>query len=259
LKIKMAKRYGKTKRVYSAAQINRINRKYSKGPQGGGGSGGSVLKDELAALAEAGGGGGGQPSLSGSHSYDTEFGYLVAYLPLQPGLDFFNNANRDQRNFGRDVDGLDMFSNSIMTDADYATVMSDATHITFIVGANGEQDNAPGTFTNGIVYTKAQIVTDPNVTTVNTASADRLMRETYLTTDASANTWHDEDVGTDGTGSDASRLGVASNKLVEYGQSSKGYNNVARYGGTLVTDHYEYTGNWITVWVTNSGVAPVLS
>ena len=57
----------------------------------------------------------------------------------------------------------------------------------------------------------------------------------------------------------ASFLGHASNKLFEFGNSPLGYNNVSRAGGTFVTDHYEYSGNWVSAWVTESGVAPVLA
>jgi len=206
--------------------------------------------------AVGGGGGGGQPSLSGSHTYDTEFGYLVAYLSLDTSWEV--NA-RTKGDFGISSPT----ANSIMTDADYATVMSDATHITILVGdfGSGDQSKLPSdpTFTHkGIVYTKQQVVTDPNVTTMNTTNADTLGRESAV--GAYNMFWHDEDTGTDLTGDDASILAENAGKLREIGSSSLGYNNVSAVGGVALTGtEREYSGNWLSIWVTNSGVAPVLA
>ena len=206
--------------------------------------------------AVGGGGGGGQPSLSGSHTYDTEFGYLVAYLSLDTSWEV--NA-RTKGDFGISSPT----ANSIMTDADYATVMSDATHITILVGdfGSGDQSKLPSdpTFTHkGMVFTKQQVVTDPNVTTVNTISADTLGRE--ATVGGYYMFWHDEISGTGLGGVDYSFVGEFQGEIRDWGSSSLGYNNVSAVGGVPVTDTGRaYTGNWVSIWITNSGVAPVLS
>ena len=208
-----------------------------------------------------GGGGGGQPSLSGSHTYDTEFGYMVAYLSLDTSWDLNTRVVRD---FGIPDDGLTMTSNSRMSDADYATVMSDATHISILVGsfASGDQNKLPSdpTFTHkGMVFTKQQVVTDPNVTTMNTTTADTIGRES-TNIGGYDMFWHDEDSGTELTGTDYSFVGEFQGQIRDWGSSSRGYNNVSAVGGGSVTDTgRSYTGDWVAIWVTNSGVAPVLS
>ena len=156
----------------------------------------------LPAVGGGGGGGGGQPSLSGNHSYDAEFGYLVAYLSLDTS---WNQTLRQVRDFGLPADGLTMLGNSRMSDADYATVMSDATHISILIGnySNADYDKPPSgpAFPfKGMVFTKDQVVTNPNVTTLNTISADTLGRESAV--GGYDMFWHDEDAGTDLAGTD---------------------------------------------------------
>lgn len=205
-------------------------------------------------------GGGGQPSLSGNHSYDAEFGYLVAYMSLDTSWD---QNLRQVRDFGLPADGLTMLGNSRMSDADYATVMSDATHISILIGdyAQADYNKAPSdpTFPHkGMVFTKDQVVTNPNVTTLNTISADTLGRESAV--GGYDLFWHDEDAGSDIVGTDYSFVGEFQGEIRDWGSSLRGYNNVSAVGGVAVTDTgREYAGDWVAVWVTNSGVAPVLS
>ena len=207
-----------------------------------------------------GGGGGGQPSLSGNHSYDAEFGYLVGYFSLDTSWD---QNLRQVRDFGLPADGLTMLGNSRMSDADYATVMSDATHISILIGdyAQADYDKAPSDATfphKGMVFTKDQVVTNPNVTTLNTISADTLGRESAV--GGYDMFWHDEISGSGLGGVDYSFVGEFQGEIRDWGSSSLGYNNVSAVGGVAVTDTGRaYTGDWVAVWVTNSGVAPELS
>ena len=203
-------------------------------------------------LPAVGGGGG----VIGNYTQDPEFGYMVAYLSLDTSWEVNTRTKGD---FGISSPQ----TNSIMTDADYATVMSDAPHITILVGdfGSGDQSKLPSdpTFTHkGMVFTKQQVVTDPNVTTVNTISADTLGRE--ATVGGYYMFWHDEISGTGLGGVDYSFVGEFQGEIRDWGSSSLGYNNVSAVGGVPVTDTGRaYTGNWVSIWITNSGVAPVLS
>ena len=200
-----------------------------------------------------GGGGGGQPSLNGTHSYDTEFGYLVAKLTLDTT---FHTNPRNQGNVT--IDGA---SNQIMTDADFATVMSDATHITFCFESSGSVLTLPSAQANrAIVHTKAQIVDDPNVLTFPTTSLSTLGQ---TNTSGYGIIWHNENTGADLTGSDYSGLGILLSGVADashWGLSSIGYNQVSHNNQSTEQASYRtYNQDIMTIWVTNSGVAPVLT
>lgn len=256
----MAKRYGKTKRVYSTRQIQAINRKFgTKGPAyAGGGSGGYT------SAAAAVGGGGSAPVLSGNHTYDPEFGWCVAILNADTT---YESATRTKQDFGIPADGLTMTLNSIMTDADYALVMDTATYITFdIVDPSGSPQNTLPSQrnTDGVVFTKAAITTEPNVSGTNLTNAENLGRETIKS--GIRTFWHDEDVGDDFNTNDQSGFVFRSNQLRLYGNSALGSNEVQQRGNTGIaggtsTGDYIFWGNnqYLLVWVTNLPTAPVLS
>lgn len=199
------------------------------------------------------------PNVVGNHSYDDEFGYLVAFLSLDTG---WRTNTRTVRDFGLSGDGLTMTPNSIMSDADFTSVMAQATYISILVGSNGSENTAPSNAAyshKGIVFTKQQVVTDPNVTAMSTTSALNMGRE-GIELGGYSMFWHDEDTGSGLSGSDYSFVGHFQGNLRDWGSSSKGYNNVSAVGSSAVTDTgREYTGDWLAVWMTNSSVAPVLS
>ena len=240
------KRYSRTKRVYSTRQIQAINRKFgTKGPayvRGGGGGYTSAAAS------------GGQAVLSGTHSYDSTFGYSVAKLNMNTT---FNTNPRNQGNVT--INGA---LDQIMTDADFTLVMSDATHITICFESTVTVLTLPSAQTNrAIVHTKAQIVTDPNVTQFPTTSLSTLGQT--VAASAYGMIWHDEDSGATLSGGDYSGLGVllSSNAAAEqWGTSVLGYNEVSHIGETSQLSGYRtYDQDIMTIWVTNSGVAPVLS
>jgi len=253
----MAKRYGRTKRLYTSTQINRINRKYSKGGSSGGGSGGSVLKAELAALE------GVQPTISGEYTQDPEFGYIVGTFSVDTSFwnATFNEATGTQLQLGT------LASNRYMPDADFQIVMSDATHITFIFvdTAGGTHNVTPSARTfaeadskGAVVFTKDAICTTPNVKTFTTTS---LLDFQKPNVNDVSQIWHNEDTGSDLTGADFSYFGIPTGeaKVVHESQSSVGFNQVSNQGGRVVGSSREYTASTMQIWVTNSGVAPVLA
>jgi len=202
-------------------------------------------------------------TFSGSHTYDPEFGWCVAILNVDTT---YESATRTKQDFGIPADGLTMTLDSIMRDADYAQVMNDATYITFdIVDPSGSPQNTLPSQreTNGVVFTKAAITTEPNVSGTNLTNAENLGRETIKS--GIRTFWHDEDVGDDFNTNDQSGFVFRSNQLRLYGNSALGSNEVQQRGntgqatGTSTGDYVNWGNNqYLLVWVTNSPTAPVL-
>ena len=209
--------------------------------------------------------GAAQPSLIGNYTYDPEFGYCVGILNVNTS---FESAPRTKQDFGIPADGLTMTLDSIMTDADYVTVMSDATHVSFdIVSPTGSPQNTLPSErnTDGVVFTKAAITTVPNVSGTSTTTAENLGRET-VTVGGIRTFWHDEDTGNDFQTSDQSGFVFRSNELRLYANSFLGSNDIQQRGntgvagGTSTGDYINWDADqYLLVWVTNSAVAPVLS
>ena len=210
-----------------------------------------------------GGGGGGQPSIGLDASYDTEFGYIVGNFAVDTSLwnASFTEATGTQLKLGT------LFGNRYMPDADFQTVMSDATHITFIFvdTSQGTHNVAPSARTfaeadskGAVVFTKDAICTTPNVKTFTTTSLQDFQKPAL---NSVSQIWHNEDTGSDLTGGDFSYFGVPTGlgKVVHESQSSLGFNQVSQQGGAVVGSSIEYTATSMQIWVTNSGVAPVLS
>ena len=196
---------------------------------------------------------GGAPKLSGTYAYDPDYGYLVAKLSMD--TTFHTNA----RNQG-DV-YLSSALNTIMSDADFATVMGSATHITFCFEDSTTVLTLPSEQTNrAIVHTKAQIVTDPNVTTFPTTSLSTLGQNGST---GYGIIWHDENTGADLSGADYSGLGVllsSDASANHWGLSTLGYNQVSHAGQNSEPATYRtYDQDVMMIWVTTSGVAPTLS
>ena len=213
--------------------------------------------------AIGGGGGGGQPSIGIDASYDTEFGYLVGNFSVDTSFwnASFIEATGTQLKLGT------IAGNRYMPDADFQTVMSDATHITFIfVDTTGGTHNitpsartfAEADSQGAVVFTKAAICTTPNVKTFTTTGLQQFQLPSANNV---SQIWHNEDTGSDLTGADFSYFGVPAGlaKVVHESQSSVGFNQVSNHGGTVVGSSREYTANSMQIWVTNSGVAPELS
>ena len=213
--------------------------------------------------AVGGGGGGGQPSIGIDASYDTEFGYLVGNFSVDTSFwnASFIEATGTQLQLGT------IAGNRYMPDADFQTVMSDATHITFIfVDTTGGTHNvtpsartfAEADSKGAVVFTKDAICTTPNVKTFTTTGLQQFQLPSANNV---SQIWHNEDTGSDLTGADFSYFGVPAGeaKIVHESQSSVGFNQVSNQGGTVVGSSREYTAATMQIWVTNSGVAPVLS
>lgn len=202
-------------------------------------------------------------AFSGSYTYDPEFGWCAAILNADTS---YESAVRTKQDFGIPADGLTMILDSIMSDADWAQVMNDATYITFdIVDPSGSPQNTLPSQreTNGVVFTKAAITTEPNISGTNIVNADDLGRETIKS--GIRTFWHDEDVGDDFNTNDQSGFVFRSNELRLYGNSSLGSNEVQQRGntgqqtGTSTGDYVNWgTNQYLLVWVTNSSTAPVL-
>ena len=214
------------------------------------------------------GGGGGQPSIGIAASYDTEFGYLVGNFSVDTSFwnaSFLEATDETQLQLGNDP--ATIAGNRYMPDADFQTVMSDATHITFIfVDTTGGTHNitpsartfAEAESKGAVVFTKDAICTTPNVKTFTTTGLQQFQTPTL---NSVSQIWHNEDTGSDLTGADFSYFGipVGSAKVVHESQSSVGFNQVSSQGGTVVGSSREYTASTMQIWVTNSGVAPVLA
>jgi len=208
-------------------------------------------------------GGGGQPSIGLDASYDTEFGYLVGNFSVDTSFwnASFIEATGTQLQLGT------IAGNRYMPDADFQTVMSDATHITFIFvdTAGGTHNVTPSARTfaeagskGAVVFTKDAICTTPNVKTFTTTGLQQFQLPSANNV---SQIWHNEDTGSDLTGADFSYFGIPAGegKVVHESQSSVGFNQVSNQGGTVVGSSREYTAATMQIWVTNSGVAPVLS
>ena len=217
----------------------------------------------FSSLPAVGGGGGGQPSIGIDASYDTEFGYLVGNFSVDTSFwnASFIEATGTQLQLGT------IAGNRYMPDADFQTVMSDATHITFIFvdTAGGTHNVTPSARTfaeadskGAVVFTKDAICTTPNVKTFTTTGLQQFQLPSANNV---SQIWHNEDTGSDLTGADFSYFGIPAGegKVVHESQSSVGFNQVSNQGGTVVGSSREYTAATMQIWVTNSGVAPVLS
>ena len=196
-------------------------------------------------------------------SYDTEFGYLVGNFSVDTSFwnASFIEATGTQLQLGT------IAANRYMPDADFQTVMSDATHITFIFvdTAGGTHNVTPSARTfaeadskGAVVFTKNAICTTPNVKTFTTTGLQQFQ---LPSANDVSQIWHNEDTGSDLTGADFSYFGIPTGlaKVVHESQSSVGFNQVSSQGGTVVGSSREYTASTMQIWVTNSGVAPVLA
>jgi len=161
---------------------------------------------------------------------------------------------------------IDGALDQVMTDADFAYLMSFATHITFCFENSTTVLTLPSAQTNrAIVHTKAQIVTDPNATQFPTTSLSTLGQQVVISNYAII--WHDEDSGATLQGGDYSGLGVLDvpADVHHWGISNLGYNAVSRNGWDLFGEpdsyavYYQSNHPIMTIWINFSGVAPVLT
>jgi len=200
----------------------------------------------------------GQVVLSGTHSYDSTFEYCAAKLNINTSW-LSNPRNQGNVTINGALD-------QIMTDADFAYLMSFATHITFCFENSTTVLTLPSAQTNrAIVHTKAQIVTDPNVTQFPTTSLSTLGQQVVVSNYGII--WHDEDTGATLQGGDYSGLGVLDSPadVHHWGISNLGYNAVSRNGWDLFGGpdsyavYYQSNHPIMTIWINLSGVAPVLT
>jgi hypothetical protein len=142
--------------------------------------------------------------------------------------------------------------------------MSFATHITFCFENSTTVLTLPSAQTNrAIVHTKAQIVTDPNVTQFPTTSLSTLGQTVVGGGVGYGIIWHNEDTDALLSGSDYSGLGVLLSGVGDanhWGLSALGYNEVSHISQSFQGSGYRtYDQDIMTIWINLSGVAPVLT
>ena len=219
--------------------------------------------------AGAAGSGGANPlSLSGTYTYDSEFGYLVA----------LSDFNVDPENFSLGSSSTNFTQGTTlgryMADSDFSTVMTNATYITFVMYNTSDLASTPTNLSSvdGAVFTKSRLTSDPNIIPFPTSSLGSYPTLTFLDGSGSAVPYilfmHDEDTGNNLQGTDYSVL--ASNQagqFLEYGFSSTASGFFSSEANGFILDYPTSPPgvrrwsnyNALAIYVTNSSTQPTLS
>jgi len=224
----------------------------------------------LGPVGSGGGGGGSSPTnplgLSGTYSYDSEFGYLVALSDIDVSPASFTLGS-SSTNFSQ---GTTL--GRYMADSDFSTVMTNATYITFALYNTSDLASTPTNLSSvdGSVFTKSRLTSDPSVTAFPTSSLGSY--PTSFTTGSGASRimfMHDEDSGNNASGLDYSIFMLRqAGQIKETGWSStaSGFFSAASNGSTLSSQASYPPGerswdnyNALAIYVTNSSTQPTLT